>query len=241
MADKGILVNSQDGGTSVACVDIRKTDADSNPRILQLNANTVSPGNIFGVETGTPIRVLNFSDTMGDPVVIDYTSLNSAGIVSSTLDVSDASAFVVHVVWDLNASGYSREFRGMLTPIIFNDDKTEVAFPLYPVLLKHIHTFEDGVFDASLMPEEYGSFNPNIMHIGTEQILCVPMVFPTLGAKHVGFHVRASSSMTHICNIFAYPLTGEKADTALAYSAHITREITSSYIPGEVTTAGGDG
>jgi hypothetical protein len=246
MADKGILVSDQDGGESIACVDIRKNDSDGNPRIAQLMSNVPSPGGVIGVESGTPIRVVDCGvgevESMGDDVIISFAQAAADGITSSLLDVSDASAFVVYLKWDVEYSGYARYFRGMLTPLVFNDAADELAFPMYPALVSGIQGFPEGYFSGQLFPEDdFGSDNPSVYRISDTEMMSVPMVFPSMGAKNIGFHFRVSSPTTHVVSIYAYPLSGASADAALSHAALITREITTSCVPGVIIAGGGEG
>ncbi len=186
MADKGIVVEDAASGESVACVDLRNNDDDANARIAQLVSGVTSPEDIENEEDGTPIRTLDFGTSGGK---------GGPG----------------------QGDGANIDTANKLTPLLYPDSGTKVGTPLPGVMLRPACLLNvsdtDGSYDAGSGTSDS---NLNVEPLGTTRACpFLPMVFPTLGAKRVAFHMNANQDNEVIVSLFAYPLTGAQADAAL--------------------------
>ena len=225
MADKGIIVDDASTGESVACIDLRNSDDDTNSRVVQLTSNVTSPQSIVNCEDGTPTRTLDFSTSVGDDVNVSAAGIES-GITNNLLDISDSECFVVY--GKIGSGGDAISFGAIkLVPILFPDTTTKPGILLPGALLR--------VEDASLIIDTTsGAIDAPTAQLDDpylvdqyDAIAFQPMVFPTLGAKYVGFHLRANQSIDATVKLYAYKLTGAAAFAALN-TLHVTENKLSS-------------
>ena len=152
MADKGIVVDDAASGESVACIDLRNQDNDSNDRIVQLVSPVVSPATLINHD-GTPLRTITFGSTDGEGATNEQgDAFETAGSIveidtSGVLDLTDCSCFMVYghfestKIEDTNDAGDGdsneiEDVRFTLTPILFPVTGYVVATPLHCALLR---------------------------------------------------------------------------------------------------------
>ncbi|MDY6903683.1 MAG: hypothetical protein SWH61_03265 [Thermodesulfobacteriota bacterium] len=211
MADKGIRVADDAGGESVACVDARNNDDGGNPRLLQLAANVTSPATPQSIASGTPIRTISLSDDYGDGLNLhgDYIV---AAVRGAVLDVSDADSFVVYATVEQYDTG--EVIYPMLTPIIFNEaSPREVCALLHPTLLRPVSWVEAQPDEMEYVVHYYDGETRYIYPTVAE-------IYPSCGAKYIGFHVQTYDLNTAVIRIYAYKLTGSLPFTGVPQAFH---------------------
>jgi len=240
-AIKGIVVSDKASGESIACIDARENDNNDNPRIIQQFSEITSPASgIQGIETGTPLRTLDFGTSSpkggageGDDYKLNSTEISS-DITSNLLDVSDASVFVLYFTLDFSATSNYNVFI-QCVPLAFIDDGSEVAFCFNPALIRVPYSvFADTSLSNPFVIEDDLDTYDSVRTYQDEtnsKYVSVPLVYPTYGVKKVGVSLRAHSFTYLIADIFGYTLSGAAADAALSNAVHHGRILTTSSIP----------
>lgn len=197
MAEKGILVNDQVGGESIACRDAIQTDDDSNARVVQLTDKAVRP---VEFQLTTPLRdEISVSDSFDlDPVPTD--------IVTGLLDVSDAESCVL---WGLVGYGStSSDCLFVVTPVILSNDATPLAIALLPPIQMRPVFPKKAANSTTAASDSIRLTNYSRITIAT--------AFPTHGAKRLGFHITKDGGNTNsVLSIFAEPTSGVGRNSAL--------------------------
>ncbi len=245
MADKGILVNDQTGGESIACVDLRNQDDGSNDRVVQLVSPVTSPATLPAY-SATALRTIQFGDYEGGGTATNgdsYTVGGGAVDLTNTdfLDVTDCSCFMLYGVLDIASitdtnvagDGDSVEVddnRILITPVLYPVTGTAAATPLHTALLRFWDQSGLGSstpYEGDVAQTAYDKFgcleyyqetgDPDTTENGMEQfkIPFFPLVFPTFGASRVKFHVHARLVTQGNLKIFGVALSGEAATAAL--------------------------
>jgi len=200
MADKGIKVADSATGESVACVDARNQDDGGNARVLQLAAGCTSPGNLAALRNGTALRTVTFSSSRGDTLDLDDFTGDGA---NDLLDVSDAESFVVYCRVDPDDCAQGLEFWVVPLAHVTDGESRRVCFALPPWLPRAITW--DTTADND---EETNMLHADFSGEGQTKYITTAMVFPTLGAEYMGFHVRSENAIDCQVDVFAYALQG---------------------------------
>lgn len=188
MAEKGVLINDQTGGESVACRDAILQDDDANNRIIQLTDKAARP---IVYQLSTPLRTLTDGDSN------NITTLPT-GIANNLIDVSDAETCVFWAKVEMGGDTDSTT-RFRVTPIIVSEDATPTAVALLP-------PFEI----MPVYPNKTGSAFSDRIGFDSAATLTLVHAFPTLGAKEIGFHVKfaVGTSTNFTLKIYAAPSSG---------------------------------
>lgn len=248
MANKGIIVSDQASGESIACIDARENDNDGNARIIQQFSEIPSPASgIQGIQTGTPLRTLDFgtSGPKGAAGRGDFDQvtggLNStetpSGITSNLLDVSDKSAFVLYFTIDYSTDDISPYIQ--CVPLAFIDDASEVAFCFPPALIRvPYEKFASGTSsNIFVVDEDVAHWANSLLYSDyvNKKFVSIPLVYPTYGLKKVGISLLADVDNSHIVDVFGYTLSGASADAALSNAVHQSRMLATAFLPGGVS------
>lgn len=174
MAEKGILINDQAGGESVACRDALENDESANARIIQIMDKAARPVNY---STITALRTVfgNDSDSLD-------VSPADAGISGNLLEVSDAESVLVWAIITKD-SGSSADMEVTVTPMIFTDggepDTFVVALP--PLQMRPI--IPEKAANAGVITQA------DILQTTNATGVVAMQSFPTYGAINMGFHI----------------------------------------------------
>jgi len=195
MANKGVLVNDQVGGESVACIDARNPDESSNARIIQQVNSTPSPITFQSVIGGTPLR----SVTVADGNALGQTALPGA-ISGNPVDMSDSQTCIIYAKVTMNDAITNGQV--VITPIIMS----EGASPALVALLPPIQL-------RPISPQKVAAGLPyNYLYIYGAALSGVAVYptqvesFPSFGAKNIGFHVYFDGDVGTV-DLYAYPGT----------------------------------
>lgn len=245
MANKGIIVEDNTSGESVACIDARENDNDGNARVIQQFAEITSPASgIQGIQTGTPLRTLDFGTTgmkggagKGDDIDLNSSEISS-DITSNLLDVSDASVFVLYFTVDYSDTSGNGPYI-QCVPLAFIDDESEVAFCFPPALIRvpYNNFVDKELTNIYVIEEGINEDNHQYMYQDgvNDKYVSVPLVYPTYGVKKVGVSLRADETNNLIADVFGYTLSGAAADAALSNAVHHGRFYTTAYLPSGAT------
>ena len=192
MAEKGILIEDQTGGESVATFDVRLDDDDTNARVSQLVSDIPRP--VVYDAFGTPLRTINGSD----PNILDPLP---AAIASGILDVSDASGFVFFI--KVATTSFGSDTFVTITPVIVSEDATpRIVTALSPVRLHAIWPR----YVAASTPDQDDvlcySNNGSTNSVQLSTLCCQS----TYGAESVAFHVGHTLGDGSI-TLFAHPVS----------------------------------
>jgi len=178
MADKGILINDQAGGESVACIDARNPDEASNARVIQQTNLAPKPITFQSIVGGTPLRSVTSSDSNS----VGQTALPVV-ISGNPLVASDAQSVVIYAKITMNGSGTDGDV--VITPVIMTEDATPALVALLPpVQLRPVSPQKV----AAGLPYNY-LYLYGAPSSGVAVYPSQVESFPSFGAKNIGFHV----------------------------------------------------
>ncbi len=218
MAEKGIIVEDDGTGESIACRDAVVDDDEANARIIQLVDMAPRPITY----SGQPVDTLRDGAAVSDDNDI---SPLASDLLSNFITVSDCSHFIMYgrIICGSTAVGTPTEW--VVSPIIMSEEATKQAVcHLPPVRMRGVSP------SASVSETDVEAFL-HVANGGSKEYLTNIVCMPTFGAKYITFHFHFMGNLTGVnYRFYAFP-TSQGGNGAIHHEHMATGEFGAQFFP----------